>query len=606
MEPTKRVLIVEPDHAFALSLASLFHEDGCVTRLAASAAEAELEVASHRPDLCVVRAELPDLSGFSLCAQLRHDRATARLPVILYASETAPEALAEHARTPWAANGYLAMPLDTEALRKLAGGILAAAEPEPESADDAVLSDDEVQALDAELDAALAPEARAARPEPEGGAEVAVEAAPEAPEAAAPPPAAGEAPPPVPRKPLRSTVTDEDRLFVDRVFQSISERREDLLAEAHRRRPPPRRELLQTPEGRAELLREDLRWREAQLARLGEIWAVRERELASFDARMHEREVELQAAKLQVDDLLRRLAGARDLFVEKEREFGASIDGLLLEKFGQEKELIEVVAGSERRIHELEREVRRRDDDLAHRKVALDRAQEEIVRMDRAARAEAARAEARERELQDEISRRTEEVAAADEALAQARRAAEDAAREAAARLEEQTAARRALEEDLARAQGEAAASEGDHERRHVEAAAREAALTAERDRLRTESERDRAALEERLKAAETATAEVEAERDRAQQAARENEAALQARIDEREDAIREREQRLRLLDEEYKRFRDTARGREDDLGREIQDHLQQIGSLEGEIEGLARELAEREEEARAEGEALR
>src|SRR6266540_4400552 len=183
----KRVLIVEPDNAYALSLASLYRED---------------------------------------------DGATARLPVVLYSSETPPEALAEHARTAWAANGYLAMPLDTAALRILSGRILAAAEP-LESADDAVLEDavEEIAPAPAEADAA---------------------------------PAAGEgasAPPPVPRRVKRSVLTDEDRLFVDRVFRSIAERREDLLAGALDRRPPPRRDLLQSPEGRLQLLREDLKAR---------------------------------------------------------------------------------------------------------------------------------------------------------------------------------------------------------------------------------------------------------------------------------------------------------------------------------------------------------
>ncbi|HSN92921.1 MAG TPA: response regulator, partial [Anaeromyxobacteraceae bacterium] len=137
---SKRVLIVEPDHSFALSLATLFRELDCTTAVAASAAEAEMEIASRRPDLAVVRAELPDLSGFTLCARLRHDRTTARLPLVLYSSDTPPEALAEHARTPWAANGYLAMPLDTTALSKLAGRLLAAAEV-VESADDAVVEE---------------------------------------------------------------------------------------------------------------------------------------------------------------------------------------------------------------------------------------------------------------------------------------------------------------------------------------------------------------------------------------------------------------------------------------------------------------------------------
>src|SRR5512139_2424869 len=204
MDP-KRVLIVEPDNAFALSLASLFRDDGCATAVAASAAEAELEIATRRPDLVVVRAELPDLSGFSLCARLRHDAATARLPVVLFSSDTPPESLAEHARTPWAANGYLAMPLDTDALRVLANRVLSAEVP-VENADDAILEADDlvVQELHGE--------------------------------AVPPPPAAEEPPPPeappgpaVPVPPKRSVTTDEDRLFLDRVFQSIGEHR-DVLA----------------------------------------------------------------------------------------------------------------------------------------------------------------------------------------------------------------------------------------------------------------------------------------------------------------------------------------------------------------------------------------
>src|SRR5512133_3116538 len=162
MEP-KRVLIIEPDTAFALSLAAIFKEDGCATRVAATAAEAELEIASRRPDLCVVRAELGDLSGFSLCAHLRHDPATAHLPVVLYSSDTPPEALAEHARTPWAANGYLAMPLDMDALRKLAARILAAGEG-VESADDAVIDDVEPRPAEGASEAGE-PGAGGARPD---------------------------------------------------------------------------------------------------------------------------------------------------------------------------------------------------------------------------------------------------------------------------------------------------------------------------------------------------------------------------------------------------------------------------------------------------------
>src|SRR5690242_6235439 len=271
---SKRVLIVEPDSAFALSLASLFRGDGLNTAVAASAADAEREIGARRPDLVLVRAELPDLSGFSLCARLRKERNSAELPIILFSSEASHEALTEHARTPVAANGYLGMPLDTDALTQLAHNLLVMAEP-LESADDAILADDLIEDVEDE-----APDAS--------------------------PPAAA-TPPPVPRRPHRSAITDEDRMFLDRVFSSIAERKRDLLAESRRPRPAATRAQLATPEGKVEVLRDDLRAREAQIARLSEVWEARERELSQVDDRLHEKEVELQRLRMEKEDLLRRL-----------------------------------------------------------------------------------------------------------------------------------------------------------------------------------------------------------------------------------------------------------------------------------------------------------
>jgi ParB family chromosome partitioning protein len=343
----KRVLVVEPDAAFGLSLAGLFRGDGCATAVAHSAADAEREIAARPPDLVVVRAELPDLSGFALCGRLRRERPG--LPLVLLSSDATADALAEHARTPGAAHAYLSMPVDTAALVRFARGLLAA--PPLEPADDAVFK------------AGAPVEVRVGAPAP-------------APASAVP------SPPPVPRRARRSEVTDEDRLFLERTFQSIADRRAGLVAESQRRRPPPPRQLLATPEGRLALLREDLKAREAQVARLAQIWEARERDLAGADARLHEKEVELQSLKLRVDDLSRKLAEARDLLVAREREHGASVEGLLLERFSQEKDLIEVVAGKERRIAELEREIRQRDEDLARRQGALEGAARELGRLE--------------------------------------------------------------------------------------------------------------------------------------------------------------------------------------------------------------------------------
>lgn len=526
----KRVLIVEPDSAFALSLASVYRDEGLTTAVAGSAVEAERELQARVADLVVVRAELPDLSGFSLCGRLRKERPG--LPVVLFSSESSPEALSEHARTPAAADAYLAMPLDTAALARISRDLLAAPVP-VEVADDAFL--EEVAPVEVRI-------GEAPPPRPAG--------APAAP-----------APPPMPRRARRSAITDEDRVFAERAFQSIADRRTALVAESHRRRPPPPRQLLATPEGKLALLREELKAREAQIARLSEIWEAREQELSHVDDRLHDKEVEIQALKLQVDELLRRLDSARDQVLERERQHGASIEGLLLEKFSQEKDLIEVVAAKERRINELEREVRLRDDDLAKRKVALDAAVDEIGRLERLVEGEREQAERRERELRAQLGARETEMGAAQKALAEGRaRAAEQ---EAAARLELQ--------------------------RLGAVLAGVEAELASARER--------EAATAERARESEARASDLAAEMDREREAAREAVAALQARIDEREQAIREREERIGRLEEEGRRQREAARAREEDLAREIKDHLVQIASQEREAEEAAAEAVEREAE---------
>ncbi len=474
-----RVLIVEPDHPFGLSLASLFQDDGCATRVAGSAAEAEMEIAVRRPDLVVVRAELPDLSGFSLCARLRHHAATERLPIILYSSETAPASLAEHARTPWAANGYLAMPLDTSVLRALATRILATSA-EVESADDAVIEEADL----------LPPEAGSQpRPEPR------------------PEQAAG-TPPPRPHRQVRSSLTEEDRLFVARAFQSIADRRDALLAEAQRNRPPPRRDLLQTADGRMQLLRDDLKAREAQIARLAEIWEIREREVAYAGEWLHEKDVELQGFKGQVEDLRGRLAEARDLAARKERAHGASVDALLLEKATREKELIEAIASAERRLHDAEQGHEAAWRALEERLSTVDAERTSLAERVVALVAELAAERERGTALEAELATARERATALEAELATERArgtALEEevgAARERGAANEAELAAERArgtsIEGELGEVRSAAEAASADAARRAEELQAD----VEERDRLLAAARRENERLQGELTAA--------------------------------------------------------------------------------------------------------
>ncbi len=257
----RRVLIVESQTDLALTMASVLKDSGFQTSLAASAADAQRELEKRRPDLVVLRAELPDQNGFSLCGVIRKGRFGPNLPVILLSSDVGPEALHQHSQSPNAANAYLPIPFEMGELSRLSTTIVPSA---PTTSPPSTTQDD----MDADLDNALS------------GRPVA-ESVPAA--AAAPHPLRTTGGPPrLPRRERRSALTDEDKQFLDRAFQSIADRKAELLAESREVRRPPSRREMGTPEAKIQILRDELKSREAQIARISEIWSVRERELTGF------------------------------------------------------------------------------------------------------------------------------------------------------------------------------------------------------------------------------------------------------------------------------------------------------------------------------------
>jgi ParB family chromosome partitioning protein len=196
-----------------------------------------------------------------------------------------------------------------------------------------------------------------------------------------------------------------------------------------------------------QLLRDDLKLREAQIAQLAELWEIREREVEYAGEWLHEKDVELQGVKGQVEDLQGRLAEARAAADRKAKEHAAAIDALLLEKVTQEKELIEAIAGGERRLHDLERrhEAARRAleeaiaaleeekrslgerlaagaAELAAERERAGELEGELAKVRAAAEAAAAEAGAREEALRGEVATLREEVAERDRLLASAKR----------------------------------------------------------------------------------------------------------------------------------------------------------------------------------------
>src|SRR5687767_14594221 len=156
----RRVLIVESENDFALSMASVLKSAGYQTAMADNAADALRELEKRRPDLVVLRAELPDQSGFVLCGQIKKGKFGQNLRVLLLSSEVGHQGLAEHSTGASAADGYLNIPFEMGELAQMALGIIPM-ESRFSSPMDEASGDD----VDASLDSALSGEPANA-PEP--------------------------------------------------------------------------------------------------------------------------------------------------------------------------------------------------------------------------------------------------------------------------------------------------------------------------------------------------------------------------------------------------------------------------------------------------------
>src|SRR5215813_84105 len=114
----RRVLIVESENDSALTMASVLKDAGYATSIVATAGDATRELEKRRPDLVVLRAELPDQSGFVFCGTIRKGKFGQNLPVIIV-SDAPPATLEQHSQSANAANVYLPIPFEMGELTRL-------------------------------------------------------------------------------------------------------------------------------------------------------------------------------------------------------------------------------------------------------------------------------------------------------------------------------------------------------------------------------------------------------------------------------------------------------------------------------------------------------
>jgi CheY-like chemotaxis protein len=121
------VLLVEPDTALADEIRRAFGPAGfAVTTLSAGESAVD-RCRQEPPDLILLAAELPDMSGFSVCNRLK--RALASVPLLLYSAEATEAAVEAHRATRTRADDYLRKPFEIADLLGHAAALLHAQPP---------------------------------------------------------------------------------------------------------------------------------------------------------------------------------------------------------------------------------------------------------------------------------------------------------------------------------------------------------------------------------------------------------------------------------------------------------------------------------------------
>src|SRR5574338_104182 len=116
------VLLVEPDAGLADESRRAFAPAGLTVTAVPAGAPAVERCRDAAPDLILLSAELPDMSGFSVCNRLK--RASASVPLLLYTSEATEAAIAAHRATRTRADDYLRRHFELPELLSRAAGLL--------------------------------------------------------------------------------------------------------------------------------------------------------------------------------------------------------------------------------------------------------------------------------------------------------------------------------------------------------------------------------------------------------------------------------------------------------------------------------------------------
>ena len=123
----KYILVVDDDPDLVETVALMLESKGCEVGRAYDGVEGEQSIKERRPDLVVLDIMMPRKDGYVLCAELKADEKTSKIPVILLTAvgEAVPTTTYTHADgMSTEADDYIAKPIDTESLWQAVSDLL--------------------------------------------------------------------------------------------------------------------------------------------------------------------------------------------------------------------------------------------------------------------------------------------------------------------------------------------------------------------------------------------------------------------------------------------------------------------------------------------------
>lgn len=114
----QKVLLIESDDSDAESLRSFFSELGFDVVQSNDGRQGVEMVRTHTPSLVVLAVELPGLSGYIACKNIKRDPELAAIPLFITSSTATDETFAQHQNLRTRADEYLHKPLDFGLLRE--------------------------------------------------------------------------------------------------------------------------------------------------------------------------------------------------------------------------------------------------------------------------------------------------------------------------------------------------------------------------------------------------------------------------------------------------------------------------------------------------------